>query len=77
MIHPKKDKSKTNRFIFCPVVICLDKEKASEAERFGFSANKYGIIEYSYALISPGTIYSNSHSRVFRSIKNMIFTTFK
>ena len=28
-------------------VICLDKEKACEAERFGFSANRYGIIEYS------------------------------
>ena len=47
MIHPKKDKSRTKRSAFCPVVICLDKENASEAERFGFSANRYGIIEYS------------------------------
>ena len=47
IIHPKKDKSKTNKSIFYPVVICLDKEKAWEAERFGFSANRYGIIEYS------------------------------
>ena len=30
MIHPKKDKSRTKRFTFCPVVICLDKEKASK-----------------------------------------------
>lgn len=48
--HPRKDKSKTNRSIFCPVVICLDNEKASPVVILGFSANKHGIIEYSYAL---------------------------
>lgn len=36
MIHPKKDKSRTKKSAFCPVVICLDKEKVSSAERFGF-----------------------------------------
>ena len=64
--HPRKDKSKTNRSIFCPVVICLDNEKASSVVILGFSANKHGIIEYSYAFIIPGTTSNKSQSIIFK-----------
>ena len=47
MIHPRKEKSKMNRSDFGQVVICLDNEKASSVVILGFSANRYGIIEYS------------------------------
>ena len=50
MFQPKNDRSSTNAFHFWPSIRRLLSENARSFVIVGSSANRYGIMRYSYAL---------------------------